>query len=109
MSSATGSSKASDWRALADLGEQLVSTTSLAAQRDRIIAMTRGLVSGEVDVWLYESLFRLPDWDEPVLFPPEPELDGMRAAFYSGKPVIHTSSETTSNGICAAFPLEDGL
>jgi len=107
VSSATRSSEASDWRALADLGEQLVSTTSLAAQRDRIINLTRGLVSGEVDVWLYESLFRLPDWDEPVLFPPEPELDGMREAFYSGKPAIHAFSETASNGICAAFPLED--
>ncbi len=107
MSSATRSSEASDWRALADLGEQLVSTTSLAAQRDRIVDMAQGLVSGEVDVWLYESLFRLPDWDEPVLFPPEPELDGMREAFYSGEPVINTPSGTASNGICAAFPLED--
>ena len=94
--------------ALAGLGEQLVSTTSLAAQRDRIINMTRRLVAGEVDVWLHESLFRLPDQDELPLFPPEPELDGMREAFKSGKPVIHTSSETkTTNGTCAAFPLED--
>lgn len=108
MSAATRSPKSSDWRALAGLGEQLSSTTSLADQRDRIINMTRRLVAGEVDVWLHESLFRLPDQDESPMFPPEPELDGMREAFEVGRPVIHSSSKTeVANGSCAAFPLED--
>ncbi len=108
MSAATRSPESSDWRALAELGEQLVGTTSLATQRDRIINMTRRLVAGKVDVWLQESLFRLPDHDEESLFPPEPELDGMREAFHSGKPIFHTTSQKdNSNGICAAFPLED--
>ena len=108
MNTATRSSESSDWRTLAGLGEQLVSSTSLADQRDQIINMTRRLVTGEVDVWLHESLFRLPDQDELPLFPPEPELDGMREAFKSGKPVIHTSSGAKiTNGTCAAFPLED--
>ena len=88
MTAATRSPEPSDWRALAGLGEQLVSTTSLADQRERIINMTRNLVTGEVDVWLHENLFRLPDWDDAPLFPPEPELDGMREAFYSGNPVV---------------------
>lgn len=108
MSAATRSPESSDWRVLAELGEQLVGTTSLAAQRDRIINMTRRLVAGKVDVWLHENLFRLPDHDEEPLFPPEPELDGMREAFHSGKPIFHTSSpKDSSKGICAAFPLED--
>ena len=108
MNTATRSPESSDWRALASLGEQLASTTSLATQRDRIITMTRRLVAAEVDVWLHESLFRLPDWDEVQLFPPEPELDEMREAFHSGKPVVRTSSSLDdSNEICAAFPLED--
>ena len=108
MNAATRSPESLNWRALAGLGEQLVSTTSLADQRDRIIKMTRHLVAGEVDVWLHESLFRLPDQDESPLFPPAPELDGMREAFEAGKPVIHSSSETKiANGSCAAFPLED--
>ena len=108
MNAAARSPESSDWRALAGLGEQLASTTSLSAQRDRIINMTRRLVTGEVDVWLHENLFRLPDWDEEVLFPPEPELDGMREAFHSGKPVIKKSStEETSYRTCAAFPLAD--
>jgi len=72
VTNSTRSSESSDWRVLADFGEQLGSTTSLADQRDRIINMTRRLVSGEVDVWLHEKLFRLPNWDEEALFPPEP-------------------------------------
>ncbi len=95
MSAATRSPGSSDWRAFATLGEQLVSTTSLGAQRDRIIKMTRRLVAGKVDVWLHESLFRLPDRDEELLFPPEPELEEMREAFQSGKRVIRTYSQET--------------
>jgi len=108
MNAATRSPESSDWRTFAGLGEQLVSTNSLGAQRERIINMTRRLVPGKVDVWLHESLFRLPDRDDEFLFPPEPELDEMREAFHSGKPVIQTYSTTsTSTGICAAFPLEE--
>lgn len=108
MNTTSGSPESSDWRALAGLGEQLASTTSLAAQRDRIITMTRRLVAGEVDLWLNESLFRLPDWDEAPLFPPEPESDRMRDAFQSGKTVIYNSPEKNNkDGTCAAFPLED--
>lgn len=108
MNAATRSPGASDWRAFAGLGEQLVSTNSLGAQRERIIKMTRRLVAGKVDVWLNESLFRLPDHDTEYLFPPEPELDEMREAFYSGKPVVQTlQTKSKSNGICAAIPLEE--
>jgi serine phosphatase RsbU (regulator of sigma subunit)/putative methionine-R-sulfoxide reductase with GAF domain len=71
--------------------------------------MTRRLVAGKVDVWLHESLFRLPDRDDEEIFPPEPELEEMREAFHTGKPVIHTHSNAkgASNGICAAYPLEE--
>jgi len=108
VTAATRSPEPSNWRALAGLGEQLVSTTSLAAQRDRIINMTRRLVAGDVRVWLHESLFRLPDWDEPPLFSPEPEQEGMREAFQTGKLVVH--AQVDDNGLlgnCAAVPLED--
>lgn len=107
MSAATRSPGSSDWRAIAGLGEQLVSTTSLGAQRDRIIKMTRRLVTGEVDVWLNAGLFRLPDRDEESLFPPEPDLDEMRAAFHSGKPVIRPYIKDSGSGVCASFPLEE--
>jgi serine phosphatase RsbU (regulator of sigma subunit)/putative methionine-R-sulfoxide reductase with GAF domain len=108
MNAATRSPGSSDWREFAGLGEQLVSITSLGAQRDRIIKMTRRLVTGKVDVWLHERLFRLPDRDEEFLFPPEPELEDMREAFQSGKPVIQAYPlNDSSNEICAAFPLEE--
>ena len=108
MTSAIRSPEGSGWRALAGIGEQLVSTTSLVAQRERIINMTRRLVAGEVDVWLHENLFRLPDWDEPPLFTPEPEPDGMREAFRLGKLVVRSqATKKALGGSCAAIPLED--
>ncbi len=108
MKAATRSPESFDWRALAGLGEQLVSTTSLSDQRDHIISMTRSLVTGGVNVWLHESLFRLPDWDESPTFPPEPELDGMREAFRSGEQVVRTHSiDKNTRGTSVAIPLED--
>jgi hypothetical protein len=74
-----------DWRQLADLGEQLVNTASLAAQRAHIISTARRLIKGKVDVWLNENLFRLPDWDTKRLFPAQPPLDGMRRAVKTGR------------------------
>ncbi|GAB4505289.1 MAG: hypothetical protein Fur0043_22840 [Anaerolineales bacterium] len=106
MKAAFSSSDATPWRALANLGEQLVSAPSLAAQRDRILAMTRRLVAGEIEVWLDESLFRLPDGETPSLFPPEPAGETMQAALQSSKPVIHTCEEGAVRGQ-AAFPLEE--
>ena len=69
--------------------------------------MTRRLVAGKIDLWLQENIFRLPDWEEPILFAPEPESNGMRDAYHSGKTVITTSKELKIKGACAAFPLED--
>src|SRR5512144_512660 len=68
------------WREIASLGEQLASATSLGAQRDRIVAMTSRVLSGRVDVWLHENLFRLPDWDAPRVFPAQPRSELMRRA-----------------------------
>ncbi|MGB8983448.1 MAG: GAF domain-containing protein [Anaerolineales bacterium] len=75
----------SDWREIASLGEQIVSATSLVAQRDYIVAMTSRLVSGDVDVWLDEKAFRLPTMAEQKIFPEEPELPGMQRALKLGQ------------------------
>lgn len=97
-----------DWRTLASLGEQLVSASSLTAQRDRIISVTSQLIEGQVDVWLHESLFRLPDWDEERLFPPQPPLDGMRRAIQGMRLYTHNGTKkTASTGTFASVPLED--
>jgi GAF domain-containing protein len=99
-----------DWRQLASLGGQLRNENSLAAQRDRIITMTSGLIAGTVDLWLDESVFRLPDWDSKRTFPAEPSLDGMKQAVQSGKMVVKnkkTKSKGASSGTFVSVLLED--
>ena len=46
MAAASRSPLSSDWRDIASLGEQIVNATSLAEQRDHIVAMTSRLVTG---------------------------------------------------------------
>ncbi|MEW5940290.1 MAG: GAF domain-containing protein, partial [Chloroflexota bacterium] len=89
MSAMPGSPKVSEWRRLASLGEQLVSATNLAAQKDRILQMTQRLVAGRgrVDLWLDEGLFRLPGWDETPTFAPDPPAGGLHRAWASGQTV----------------------
>jgi sigma-B regulation protein RsbU (phosphoserine phosphatase) len=109
MKKAPHRSRSSDMRALAGLGEQLTSTTSLAVQRDRIISMTQRMVAGQVDLWIAPDLFRLPDRsDERLLFPGEPELKDMRKVYYSGNPVLRVkASKSRKSETLVAFPLED--
>ena len=110
MSAASRPPLSSDWRDLASLGEQIVSAPSLAAQRDRIIAMTSRLVQGNVDVWLQENLFRLPDMEEEFLFPEQPSTAGMQRALKSGRTRTKQKRDV-KNGAAretwAAVPLED--
>ena len=98
-----------DWLEIASLGEQLRSEDSLSAQRDRIIAMTSHLIKGRVEVWLKESIFRLPDWEDGQLFPPQPAKDGLRRAIKAGKLVTKNGStkNTASRSKFAAIPLDD--
>ncbi len=84
-SSTSRSPLSSDWRDIASLGEQIVSATSLVAQRDHIIAMTSRLVKGDVDVWLDEKVFRLPNLEAENVFPEQPELYGMQRALKAGQ------------------------
>ena len=109
MGAAIRSSK--DWLQLASLGEQLRSEDSLSAQRDRIAAMANRLIEGKVDVWLHENIFRLPDWKDGQVFPPQPTLDGMKQAIKAGKLVNNKKKDkgkkTASHSTFAAIPLED--
>ncbi|HSL29399.1 MAG TPA: GAF domain-containing protein [Anaerolineales bacterium] len=85
MTAASRSPAASDWRDIASLGEQIVNATSLAAQRDLIIAITSSLVQGDVEVWLDEQLFRLPNLETENVFPGQPLLAGMQRALKAGE------------------------
>lgn len=91
------------WLKLTNLGEQMLDTKSLASQRDRIQRMVARLVDGNVSVWLDESLFRLPDWDDEPIFPSLPPTDTIKQAFELGELV-----QLTEGGqVFAALPLED--
>lgn len=107
MSAATRESW--DWLQLASLGEQLRSENSLSAQRDRIISMTNRLIQGVVDVWLQQEMFRLPDWEEGRIFPPQPPLGGMKLALKAGKLITQKrmTKSAASHAAFAAIPLED--
>jgi len=99
-----------DWRQLASLGEQLRNEDSISAQRDRIISMTGRLIDGAVDVWLKEEVFRLPDWDAQLVFPPQPPKGGMRLAIKAGKLTTQKTKRTTKTAsrlTFASVPLED--
>ena len=84
MAPVSRSSRSSDWRDIASLGEQIVNADSLAAQSDRIVAMTSKLIHGDIDVWLCEKVFRLPSLKEENVFPEEPEFLGMQRAIKAG-------------------------
>ncbi|HET6823476.1 MAG TPA: GAF domain-containing protein [Anaerolineales bacterium] len=85
MPARSRSPRAADWRDIASLGEQIVNADSLSEQRDHIIAMTSQLIKGEIDVWLCEKVFRLPNLEVESVFPEDPELPGMQRAIKAGK------------------------
>ncbi|MGE5249508.1 MAG: GAF domain-containing protein, partial [Bacteroidota bacterium] len=96
------------WREIVGLGEQLAVAGSLAEQRDLIVAVTSRLLRGRIDVWLNESLFRLPDWDAARTFPARPRLDGMRRALRRKKLYIQRAArQKGSRKASVALPLED--
>ncbi len=110
MGTTTRPSEIWDWRQLASLGEQLRNEDSFSAPRDRIVSMTRRLIDGSVDVWLNENVFRLPDWDNRLVFPPQPPKGGMRLAIKAGKITTQKVNRKTKSGsrvTFAAIPLEN--
>ncbi len=108
MSPRNGSPDTAGWREIASLGEQLASATSLSAQRDRIVSMTSRLIRGRVDVWLDESLFRLPDWDPEHVFPAQPRFEVMRRALKRRKLQVERSKPKTGvRRAVAAMPIQE--
>jgi hypothetical protein len=93
----------SDWRDIARLGEQIVNADSLAEQSNHIIAMTSHLVKGEIDVWLCERVFRLPNLQQESVFPEEPELPGMRRAVKVGQLRTKRETRTPKPALCETW------
>lgn len=108
MSAAMRSPIITDWRQITNLGEKLASENSLMAQRDRIVAATEHLLGGHVEVWLQENLFRLPDWEEERIFPPQPPTEEMRTAIQSRRPAAFPRRRyQDGQATLAVVPLED--
>lgn len=110
MSAASRSQQPLDWGDIAALGEQIVSATSLAAQRDQIHAMVSSLVKGETAVWLQENLFRLPDAGSEPTFKQQPPSAWMQRAMQTGELRLKKSNGARRNGsrgTWAVIPLEE--
>jgi sigma-B regulation protein RsbU (phosphoserine phosphatase) len=112
MTAASRSPLLSEWRDMASLGEKIVSGTSLAAQRDSILAVVSGLVKGDVDVWLQENLFSLPNQKEGSLFSERPASQGLQRALKAGRLLTKQKrgKSSGSRAVWAALPIvEQGM
>lgn len=108
MSAKNRAPELSDWREIASLGEQLVSATSLASQRDRIAAMAGRVLGGKVEVWLNDRMFRLPNWGPERVFPPRPKGESMQKALARHKPYVQRAGRRgQTRAAQAAVPIED--
>jgi serine phosphatase RsbU (regulator of sigma subunit)/putative methionine-R-sulfoxide reductase with GAF domain len=110
MSAAVRSLRSPDWSDLATLGEQIVSTASLAAHREQIISTVSRLVKGDVDVWFQEHLFQLPDSTAETDFIQKAPSAGMKRAMKTGGLCIKQNKGTNkpaSNGTWAVIPLDE--
>ncbi len=107
MSAARRSGGALDWQKISSLGEELVTASSPAVQRDRILSVTSGLLHGEVELWLDETLFRLPSWDKERIFAPQPPQEGMRRAIKTRRTWTRNRRSASAPGFSAAVTLED--
>ncbi len=70
--------------------------------------MTSRLIRGRVDVWLDESLFRLPDWVAERVFPAQPRSETMRRALKRRKLQVERSKPKTGvRRAVAAMPIQE--
>ncbi len=73
----------SGWRELFGLGERILGATTFAEQRDTILETARRIFEkSQVDLWLDQEIFRLPDWVEEV-FQEKPPFELMMTALGS--------------------------
>lgn len=82
----------SGWRKLFGLGERILAATTFAQQRDTLLEVAGDIFQNtEVELWLDDELFRLPDWVEKP-FPARPELKAMQKAL-KGHQAIHDEED----------------
>ena len=110
MTAAVRSPRLPDWSDLAELGEKIVSTASLADQREQICFMVSRIVKGDVEIWFQENLFQLPDAINEPPFKQKAPSAGMKRAMKMGNlSVKQNKGKKTgvSNGTWVAVPLEE--
>jgi len=90
---------------LAALGEQIISATSLDSQRSQIAEIVARLVNGQVDVWLQEDLFQLPDSKKEKITISRQPAPGMKRAMQTHAAV--TGKKSASKEAWIAVPLEE--
>ncbi|MGD0750190.1 MAG: GAF domain-containing protein [Anaerolineales bacterium] len=91
------------WRQIIQLGEQLMQKESLATRRELILETVSHLLDCQVDLWLDETLFRLPGLNQSALFSPKPADGPMLDAFTTGNPYVSKGQR-----VSMAFPLTNG-
>jgi GAF domain-containing protein/anti-sigma regulatory factor (Ser/Thr protein kinase) len=90
------------WQHIIRLGDELMQKDSLAARCELIQETVTRLVNGQVELWLDENLFRLPGFNQALLFPTEPPEGPMAEAYKTGFPY---ASKNQKNLL--AFPLRN--
>ena len=91
------------WQQIIQLGDELMQKESLATRRDLILETVGRMLDCQVELWLYEGMFRLPGLDQSPLFPAKPAEGPMLEAFTTGKPYASKGQR-----ILLAFPLKNG-
>lgn len=83
----------SNWRKIIWLGDVLLKSADLAAQRKLIVQTASELLDARASLWLDERLFRLPGLNETPVFPTAPETELMRRTYAtSGVPWLLSDS-----------------
>jgi serine phosphatase RsbU (regulator of sigma subunit)/anti-sigma regulatory factor (Ser/Thr protein kinase)/putative methionine-R-sulfoxide reductase with GAF domain len=91
----------SGWRDLFGMGERILGATTFAEQRNILLeTATKFFPHDQLDLWLDQEIFRLPDWMEE-LFPAHPPLDVMCTVLKKGELVREQDGDT----LVVAIPL----
>jgi serine phosphatase RsbU (regulator of sigma subunit)/putative methionine-R-sulfoxide reductase with GAF domain/anti-sigma regulatory factor (Ser/Thr protein kinase) len=91
------------WTQIILLGEALMQKESLATRCELITETVTRLLNSQVELWLDESLFRLPGLTQTPLFTPQPPSGPLENIMKTGIPYAPKGQKTI-----IAFPLRNG-
>jgi len=106
---ASNASALPKWRQLLELGKELMSQPTIAAQQILILQAAENLTGGEATLWFDEALRELPQADAPE-HPSRPPSATMRRALQTTSPVIEDETVAlplrTPEGILGILEVE---